>query len=170
MIREVGRGGEGMLYLAEVVLAGAREPVIVKALHAEIAADEQQFDDLSARWAEQAELLRFINLPGVVGIREYFQGPREHPAGRADRTDRSLYLVMNYVPGVPLRTWRKQNPVGDPQAADAVLTALERTAEVIDHLHSGRATPPGAPSCTGTSRRATSCSAAPARPPWSTSG
>src|SRR5690606_15867415 len=145
LIREVGRGGEGMLYLAEVVLAGAREPVIVKALHAEIAADEQQFDDLSARWAEQAELLRFINLPGVVGIREYFQGPREHPAGRADRTDRSLYLVMNYVPGVPLRTWRKQNPVGDPQAADAVLTALERTAEVIDHLHSGRATPSGRP-------------------------
>ncbi|MFW5418603.1 NPCBM/NEW2 domain-containing protein [Nocardiopsis sp. CNT-189] len=145
LVREVGRGGEGMLHLAEVVLAGAREPVIVKALHAEIAADEQQFGELGARWAEQAELLRFINVPGVVGIREYFQGPREHPAGRADPATRSLYLVMNYVAGVPLRAWRKENPVDGPQAADAVLAALERTAEVIDHLHSGRATPSGRP-------------------------
>ncbi|MDA2807539.1 protein kinase domain-containing protein [Nocardiopsis suaedae] len=145
LVRQVGRGGEGTLHLAEVVLAGHTEPVIVKALHAEIAADERQFSDLSARWGEQAELLRFINHPGVVGIRENFEGAREHPPGAADPADRSLYLVMNYVDGVPLRDWRAEHAVDGPQAAAALLASLEGVGETIDHLHSGRATPSGRP-------------------------
>ncbi|GAB3473172.1 protein kinase domain-containing protein [Nocardiopsis coralliicola] len=143
LVRKVGRGGEGTLYLAEVLLAGSREPVIVKALHAEIAAEEDQFGELSARWAEQAELLRFIDHRGVVGVREHFEGPREHPAGAADPADRSLFLVMNYVDGVPLRAWRKENAVAGPQDAAALLGVLSQAADAIDHLHSGRATPSG---------------------------
>lgn len=145
LVRQVGRGGEGTLHLAEVVLAGHTEPVIVKALHAEIAADERQFADLSARWGEQAELLRFINHPGVVGIRENFEGAREHPPGAADPADRSLFLVMNYVDGVPLRDWRAEHAVDGPEAAAALLASLEGVGDTIDHLHSGRATPSGRP-------------------------
>ncbi|MDA2812946.1 NPCBM/NEW2 domain-containing protein [Nocardiopsis sp. RSe5-2] len=145
LVRQVGRGGEGTLHLAEVVLAGHTEPVIVKALHAEIAADERQFADLSARWGEQAELLRFINHPGVVGIRENFEGAREHPPGAANPADRSLFLVMNYVDGVPLRDWRAEHAVDGPEAADALLAGLEGVGDTIDHLHSGRATPSGRP-------------------------
>ena len=98
LVRSVGHGGEATLYLAEVSLAGQTEPVVVKVLNSDVTADEGQFAELSARWSEQAELLRFINRLGVVGVREHFEGAPEHPTGRAEEyTDRALYLVMNYV-------------------------------------------------------------------------
>lgn len=142
LVRSVGRGGEATLYLAEVTLAGQTEPVVVKVLNSDVTADESQFTELSARWSEQAELLRFINRLGVVGIREHFEGAPEHPAGGAEeRTDRALYLVMNYVEGLDLRDWRSENPIDDASGRRRVLGFLEQVAQVLDVLHSGRATP-----------------------------
>ncbi|MEC3891989.1 protein kinase domain-containing protein [Nocardiopsis sp. LDBS1602] len=142
LVRSVGRGGEATLYLAEVTLAGQTEPVVVKALHPDLTADDEKFADLSARWAEQAELLRFINRLGVVGVREHFEGAPEHPAdGAAELNDRALYLVMNYVEGLDLRDWRAENPVEGVAGQRRVLRFLEQVAQVLDLLHSGRATP-----------------------------
>ncbi|MET9798526.1 protein kinase domain-containing protein [Nocardiopsis alba] len=142
LVRSVGRGGEATLYLAEVTLAGQTEPVVVKALHPDLTADDAQFADLSARWAEQAELLRFINRLGVVGVREHFEGAPEHPAdGAAELNDRALYLVMNYVEGLDLRDWRAEHPVEGVAGQRRVLRFLEQVAQVLDLLHSGRATP-----------------------------
>ena len=96
LIRSVGRGGEATLYLAEVDLAGQTEPVVVKVLNSDVTDNDEQFAQLSARWSEQAELLRFINRLGVVGVREHFEGAPEHPAGGAEGSEhRALYLVMN---------------------------------------------------------------------------
>src|SRR5690606_12961990 len=98
LVRSVGRGGEATLYLAEVTLAGQTEPVVVKVLDADAAASPEQFAELSRRWSEQAELLRFITRLGVVGVREHFEGAPEHRAGAAaEATGRALYLVMNHV-------------------------------------------------------------------------
>ncbi|MCY9783084.1 NPCBM/NEW2 domain-containing protein [Nocardiopsis sp. EMB25] len=138
----MGRGGEATLYLAEVTLAGQTEPVVVKVLNSEVTANEEQFAELSAKWGEQAELLRFINRLGVVGVREHFEGAPEHPAdGAAESTDRALYLVMNYVEGVDLRDWRAEHAVEGPRGQREVLRYLEQIALVLDVLHSGRATP-----------------------------
>uniref|UniRef100_UPI0012FBDE44 serine/threonine protein kinase n=1 Tax=Nocardiopsis trehalosi TaxID=109329 RepID=UPI0012FBDE44 len=142
LVRSVGRGGEATLYLAEVRLAGGTEPVVVKVLNAEVASSPAEFAELSARWGEQAELLRFIHRLGVVGVREHFEGAPEHPQGGAARSgDRCLYLVMNHVEGVDLRDWRAEHPLDSPRARREVLGYLEQVAEVLDHLHSGRATP-----------------------------
>src|SRR5699024_11969432 len=82
-------GRQATLYLAEVSLAGQTDPVVVKVLNSDVTTDEGQFAELSARWSEQAELLRFINRLGVVGVREHFEGAPEHPTGRAEEyTDR----------------------------------------------------------------------------------
>ncbi|WP_344971141.1 serine/threonine protein kinase [Salinactinospora qingdaonensis] len=142
LVRSVGRGGEATLYLAEVTLAGETEPVVVKALNSEVAPTDEEFSELSRRWNEQAELLRFINRLGVVGVREHFEGAPEHPAGAAvDTPDRVLYLVMNYVAGLDLRDWRAEHAVEGPRGQREVLRHLEQIAEVLDWLHSGKATP-----------------------------
>ncbi|MFL1427432.1 MULTISPECIES: protein kinase domain-containing protein [unclassified Nocardiopsis] len=142
LVRSVGRGGEATLYLAEVTLAGQTEPVVVKALNADITADSAQFAELSSRWAEQAELLRFINRLGVVGVREHFEGAPEHPQDRAgEQTDRCLYLVMNHVDGLDLRDWRAEHAQEGERGQREVLRYLEQVAQVLDLLHAGRATP-----------------------------
>lgn len=142
LVRSVGRGGEATLYLAEVTLAGQTEPVVVKVLNSDVTADEQQFAELSSRWSEQAELLRFINRLGVVGVREHFEGAPEHPAdGAGEYTDRALYLVMNYVEGVDLRDWRAEHAVEGVRGQREVLRYLEQIAVVLEVLHSGRGTP-----------------------------
>ncbi|MFE6304479.1 protein kinase [Nocardiopsis sp. NPDC057823] len=142
LVRSVGRGGEATLYLAEVTLAGQTEPVVVKALNADITADSAEFAELSARWAEQAELLRFINRLGVVGVREHFEGAPEHPAGGAgEQADRCLYLVMNHIDGLDLRDWRAEHAQEGVRGQREVLRYLEQVAQVLDMLHAGRATP-----------------------------
>ncbi|MDT0329950.1 protein kinase domain-containing protein [Nocardiopsis lambiniae] len=142
LVRSVGRGGEATLYLAEVTLAGQTEPVVVKALDADVTTDPAQFAELSSRWAEQAELLRFINRLGVVGVREHFEGAPEHPEGRSgEYTERCLYLVMNHIDGLDLRDWRAEHAEEGPHGQREALRHLEQVAQVLDMLHSGRATP-----------------------------
>lgn len=139
-----GSGGEASLWRAEVDLAGDSETVAVKVL------DPRHHDDLrriSARWAEQAELLRFITHPAVVGVREHFEGDPPHPAvtGRPGTTasERALYLVMNWVAGLPLRDWLVLHD--GREGTVRALRLLEQIADALEMLHAGRATPSGRP-------------------------
>lgn len=139
LVRQFGAGGEAQLWKAEIEVAGRMEPVAVKILRPERMHD---FQRLSARWAEQAELLRFVRHPAVVGIREHFEGPPPHVAeSTGDTTERSLYLVMNWVEGDSLRDWVLLHPGREGLVRG--LQHLEQLAEVLDWLHSGRATPSG---------------------------
>lgn len=139
LVRQFGAGGEAQLWKAVLRLAGEAEPVAVKVLRPERMDD---FDSLSVRWAEQAELLRFVRHPGVVGIREHFEGPPAHSPGTAPHAaGRSLYLVMNWVTGHPVRDWIMVN--SGPDALLQTFNHLEQVAEVLDWLHSGQATPSG---------------------------
>jgi hypothetical protein len=144
LLRMEGSGGEASLWRAEVDLAGEPETVAVKVLH------PQHHDDLariSARWAEQAELLRFVTHPSVIGVREHFEGAPPHPGdGRTcglDTTapDRALYLVMNWVAGLPLRDWLLLHEGREGTVRG--LRLLEQVAEALEMLHAGRATPSG---------------------------
>lgn len=104
----------------------------------------EQFQRLSAKWQEQAELLRFVNRPGVVGVREHFEGPPIHGAGDASTAaGRALVLVMNHVDGLDLRDWRAERTLASHAERREVLRTLEQLADVLDWLHSGRATPSG---------------------------
>ncbi|MFI0897852.1 protein kinase [Streptomyces sp. NPDC020983] len=142
--RSIGRGGEAVLYLAELELGGATEPVVVKMLDDRQALAPELFARVSAKWREQAELLRFVHRPGVVGIREHFEGPSAHPAGVLPESGgRALYLVMNHVQGLDLRDWRAERTLESAQERRAAVRCLEQLAEVLDWLHSGSATPSG---------------------------
>jgi len=112
----------------------------------------EHHDDLariSARWAEQAELLRFVSHPSVVGVREHFEGHpphvcADHRAGpEPDPAGRALYLVMNWVSGHPLRDWLLLHPGREGTVTG--LRLLGQVAEVLEMLHAGRVTPSGRP-------------------------
>ncbi|HEY2222229.1 serine/threonine-protein kinase [Actinomycetospora sp.] len=146
LVRLEGSGGEASLWRAEVDLAGVSETVAVKMLRPE------HHDDLtriSARWAEQAELLRFVTHPSVIGVREHFEAAPPHPAadrpGRHDVTTPgpALYLVMNWVPGLALRDWLLLREGREGTVAG--LRLLEQVADALEMLHAGRATPSGRP-------------------------
>lgn len=138
--RQIGSGGEAQLWEAELHVSGTWEPVAVKILRSDHFAD---FDRWKGRWAEQAEVLRFIRHPGVVGVREHFEGGGMHYASEAPPGQRALYLVMNWHDGQTLREWSQQHR----SAADGyeALRYLAQVGDVLDWLHSGQATPSGRP-------------------------
>ncbi|MFE0699023.1 protein kinase [Streptomyces sp. NPDC058872] len=144
LLRSIGRGGEAVLYLAEIELAGGTEPVVVKVLDSKTTITPELFERISRKWNEQAELLRFVHRPGVVGVREHFQGPPIHRPGESGAlSGRALVLVMNHVDGLDLRDWRAERTLATPAERREVMRTLEQLADVLDWLHSGRATPSG---------------------------
>ncbi|MGW1250818.1 protein kinase domain-containing protein [Streptomyces sp. NPDC002535] len=144
LLRSIGRGGEAVLYLAEIELAGGTEPVVVKILDAKTTLTPEVFERISQKWNEQAELLRFVHRPGVVGVREHFQGPPIHRPGESGTiSGRALALVMNHVEGLDLRDWRAERTLATAAERREVMRTLEQLADVLDWLHSGKATPSG---------------------------
>ena len=144
LLRSIGRGGEAVLYLAEIELAGGSEPVVVKVLDSKTTITPDVFDRISQKWNEQAELLRFVHRPGVVGVREHFEGPPIHRPGESSTlTGRALVLVMNHVDGLDLRDWRAERTFATAAERREVMRTLEQLADVLDWLHSGKATPSG---------------------------
>ncbi|MGW8502467.1 protein kinase domain-containing protein [Streptomyces sp. CLCI03] len=144
LLRSIGRGGEAVLYLAEIELAGGSEPVVVKVLDSKTTITPDIFDRISQKWNEQAELLRFVHRPGVVGVREHFEGPPIHRPGESSTlTGRALVLVMNHVDGLDLRDWRAERTLSTAAERREVMRTLEQLADVLDWLHSGKATPSG---------------------------
>lgn len=144
LLNSIGRGGEAVLYRAEIELDNVPETVVVKVLDSRTTITVEQFQRLSAKWRDQAELLRFVNRPGVVGVREHFEGPPIHSPGDASTAaGRALVLVMNQVDGLDLRDWRAERTLATHAERREVLRTLEQLADVLDWLHSGRATPSG---------------------------
>lgn len=133
----VGSGGEATLWRAEMSVSGEWEPVAVKILNHD---KQRHIEVWRSRWADQVELLRLIQHPGVVGIREHFQGPPMHRAGMADRQmPEQLYLVMNWIEGTTLAEWRALHH--QPDAYFQGLRHLMQVADILASLHRGDATP-----------------------------
>lgn len=137
LLSQVGSGGEAALWRAETSVSGAWEPVAIKILND----DKQRHVEIwRSRWAEQVELLRLIQRPGVVGIHQHFEGAPMHRAGTADPRDRGqLYLVMNWVDGTTLAEWRALEQ--QPGAGFEGLRYLMQVADILAWLHRGEATP-----------------------------
>jgi serine/threonine protein kinase len=136
--RQVGHGGEAELWQADLHLVGGREPVAVKILNSEHGTAAAMWQ---RRWADQVDLLRLIHHPAVVGVHCHFEGAKMHAASRADPASRCLCLVMNWVDGPTLRDWVVDHHA--PKHRTEAMRYLGQVAAVLDHLHSGRATPSG---------------------------
>jgi hypothetical protein len=131
-----GAGSEGVLYKAALTTSsGTRLDVAVKMLHPKYLG---RIAEWQRRWTEQVELLRSLQAPGVVPVRDGFLGALPHRAGTADPAGtRTLYLVMNWVDGQSLDRWLDTHL--DASAADK-LQLLLPVGAALDLMHSGAAT------------------------------
>jgi hypothetical protein len=103
VIESLGRGGMGVVYLAEQVALG-RE-VALKVIAPELAEDE----DFRERFKRESRLAASIDHPNVITV---------HEAGEADGV---LFLAMRYVAGEDLRKLiRREGALDPPRAAGLV--------------------------------------------------
>ena len=127
-------GAEGILYRGTITTAaGVTLDVAIKMLQPRFLS---RVDEWHTRWAEQVELLRSLQVPGVVPVRDGFLGPLPHPPGQAG-DEQTLYLVMNWVEGESLDEWIRHRLDRDPIDDLKVLIGV---AAALDLMHSGRAT------------------------------
>lgn len=130
LIDKRSHGGEGDLWRGVLPLDSVEIGVAVKVIHP---SNMGQFQDWRERWQRQAELLRSCDHPGLVKVRDVFEGDVPHPQG--NRTgDRSLYLVMNWVEGPSVEQWVELAP---DRTTKTVLDVGSQIAAAVDHLHSG---------------------------------
>jgi serine/threonine-protein kinase len=83
IVRELGRGGMGTVYLAEHEGEGFRQLVAIKVLRRGI-----DTDDVMRRFVTERRILASLNHPGSAGL---------HDGGTTD--DGRPYLVMEFVDG-----------------------------------------------------------------------
>ena len=75
----VGSGAEGILYRGSITTAaGVTLDVAIKMLQPRFLSKVEEWH---TRWTEQVELLRSLQVPGVVPVRDGFLGPLPHPPG-----------------------------------------------------------------------------------------
>lgn len=113
LVRRLGRGGMGAVYLGEHVSIGSR--VAVKVLHAHLT----MYPELVQRFHAEARAVNLIGHENIVSIFDM------------DATPPRPYLIMEFLDGAPLSAW-----VGTPLAAGAVVSVL---SQVCDALHAAHA-------------------------------
>ncbi|MCS6900112.1 MAG: serine/threonine-protein kinase [Myxococcales bacterium] len=115
VVKMLGRGGMGEVYLAEHVLL--RHPVAVKYMRPALAADPQH----SSRFMREACALSMLRHPHIVAIHDF----------GASSSD--LYLVMEFLDGQPLSSWLEGLPVLPPIPLVGAL--LDQALDALDFAH-----------------------------------
>ena len=116
ILRRVAEGGAGAIYAATHARLAGR--YAVKVLHAEAAALEKMME----RFRREAEITSSLRHPNIVQIYDFNQTP-----------DGRLYLVMEYLEGVDLRT-RLDNE--GQLAPGRVRQIVEQVCSALEAAHS----------------------------------
>jgi serine/threonine protein kinase len=113
LVKRIGQGGMGSVYLGEQTLIGSR--VAVKVLHEHLASDPS----LVARFYAEARAVNLIAHPNIVNIFDMNVVP-----------PRRFYLVMEYLEGEPLSA-----VVQGPMAAEAAIPLLIQVCHALSATH-----------------------------------
>lgn len=114
LIRELGSGGGGIVYLAQDRVLHGR-PVVLKFLYASGESEER----LSRRFRQEIEALARIRHPGVVGALDVASTP-----------DGRVFLVMEYIEGTTLRAHLEA-----PMALGRAAVLIEQIVEALTAAH-----------------------------------
>jgi serine/threonine-protein kinase len=112
LIRRLGRGGMGSVYLGEHVSIGSR--MAVKVLHEHLAA----YPELVQRFHAEARAVNLIGHENIVSIFDLNAAPPRP------------YLIMEYLEGVPMSTL-----VGTPVKAEVWIPILTQACEALHAAH-----------------------------------
>lgn len=127
VLETASAGAEGSVLRGELILDGNPIPVAIKVLHD----NQEDLEEWERRWNRQTEILRTVQHPSLVTVREAFVGARAHQYGAGDATSDALYLVMNWASGETLDAWARGRPTME------VVPVLGSLADAIDYLHRG---------------------------------
>jgi tRNA A-37 threonylcarbamoyl transferase component Bud32 len=112
LVRRLGRGGMGTVYLGEHVSIGSR--MAVKVLHEHLAA----YPELVQRFHAEARAVNLIGHENIVSIFDLNAAPPRP------------YLIMEYLEGVPLSSM-----VGTPIRAEVWVPILTQACEALHAAH-----------------------------------
>ena len=133
LIRELGGGGFGCVYLARDTVAGIE--VAVKGLPPLVRLNKEELENVRKNFA----LVSRLHHPNIAAALTL------HPVTNAfynDKTDAEklrvfsgdTLVVMQYAPGVTLSQWRKQFPDGKVPL-DKALEITRQIASALDYAH-----------------------------------
>ncbi len=134
VLRKLGGGGFGVVYLAKDTVSGVE--VAIKTLHPLLKSNPEEMENLKAKFA----LVSRLHHPNIAAPLTLYLVPDasyfDEPTKQELRVfARDFVMVMSYAPGVPLSQWRKQFP----DAIVPVDTAVEicrQIAAALDYAHS----------------------------------
>jgi hypothetical protein len=121
IVRAIGRGGMGVIYLARTEgAAGFVKPFVIKQAAPEIA----HGDTMLAQLAREARIMSNLHHPGIVSVIDF--------AAEGG----SYLLVLDYVKGYNLGQWRKfVQHTGRDFPTELALHVVERVLDALDYAH-----------------------------------
>ena len=121
IVRELGRGGFGVVYLAHDEQLHSR-PVVIKVLLEHAAAGDEWF---SRKFREETEALARLDHPGIVNVLDAGQMPDGKP-----------FLAMQFVDGVTLRSaMRALARTGQRMELGRAARIVEKVAQALTAAH-----------------------------------
>ncbi|WP_052889574.1 WD40 repeat domain-containing serine/threonine-protein kinase [Thermogemmatispora carboxidivorans] len=120
LIRELGQGGMGTVFLGEDRRLGAR-PVAVKCL-SKHRLNAQERAEAERAFQQEAELLARLHHPSLPAIHDYWSEPE------------ASYLVMDYIEGETLEAIQQRTPQ-HRLPLEQVVEWGEQLCEVLAYLH-----------------------------------
>lgn len=120
IVRELGKGAMGIVYLAKDPLIGRL--VALKTIRPSAHADDEDIREFQARFVREAQAAGILNHPSIVTVHDIGQ---DEPSGMS-------FIAMEYVEGQNLKEMLAQGrPLSFEQAADIIA----QVAEGLDFAH-----------------------------------
>ena len=133
LVRELGEGGFGTVYLAHDTVAGV--DVAVKGLPPEVKHNESELESIRGNFA----LVKRLRHPNIVAVTDLHQALSVSYSSKDVESklrvfERDTMVVMDYAPGVTLAKWRRQFP-GGKVPLDKAIAVVRQVASALDYAH-----------------------------------
>ena len=120
VVRELGKGAMGIVYLAKDPLIGRL--VALKTIRVGAHADDDETKEFQQRFIREAQAAGILNHPAIVTV---------HDIGRTKQTDTS-FIAMEYVEGQNLKEVLSQ---GRALSFEQIADIVAQVAEALDFAH-----------------------------------